>query len=430
MTTKWEKTEANVGVLEVEVASDRFTEALDFAFKKVVQKVNVPGFRKGRVPRKMFESRFGVESLYQDAVDYLLPQAYEAAITEAGIDPVDRPSVDVVQVEVGKPFIFKATVTVKPEVELGKYKGLKVEDKSFEVTDETVNEELENIRKSHAEIDVVEDGEVENGDNVNIDFAGTVDGEAFEGGEAENYQLEIGSGMFIAGFEEQLVGMKSGEERDIKVTFPEEYHVKTLASKDAVFHVKLHDMKRKSLRELTDDFVQEISEFQTVDEYVADLKNQLTSRKEQEHERYIEDEVIQTVVKACKVEIPQVMIDHEADHLVENFAQQLQMQQIPFDSYLEFTGMTREELRSQFSESAEKSVRTGLVMDAIAQVEKLDASDDDVSEELKKIAESASLEVDRVQQMLGMRDPGLQSLKGDIRTRKTVAFLVGNSKVG
>jgi trigger factor len=429
MTAKWEKTEANVGVLEVEVASDRFTEALDVAFKQVVKRVNVPGFRKGKVPRKMFESRFGVESLYQDAVDYLLPRAYEDAVTEAGINPVDRPSVDVVQMEVGKPFIFKATVTVKPEVQLGDYKGVKVEDKAFEVTDETVTGELESLRKNHAEIDVVEDGAVESGDNVNIDFVGTVDGEVFEGGEAENYQLEIGSGMFIQGFEEQLVGMKSGEERDINVTFPEDYHVKGLASKGAVFHVTLHDIKRKSLRELTDEFVQEISEFQTVDEFVADLKQQLTSRKEQEHERYIEDEVVQAAVKACTVEVPQVMIDHEADHLVQNFAQQLQMQQIPLDAYLEFTGMTQEELRGQFSESAERSVQSGLVLDAIAEAESLDATEDDVDAELQKIAESANLEVDRVRQMLGARDPGLNSLRGDIRNRKTVAFLVEHSKV-
>lgn len=429
MTAKWEKTEANVGVLEVEVASDRFAEALDFAFKKVVKRINVPGFRKGKVPRKLFEQRFGVESLYQDAVDYLLPLAYDDAVSEAGINPVDRPSVDVIQMEAGKPFVFKATVTVKPEVELGTYKGVEVKDKSFEVTDEIVNEELENIRKSHAEIDVVEDGEVQDDDSVNIDFAGTVDGEAFEGGEAENFQLTIGSGMFIGGFEEQLVGMKPGEEREIQVTFPENYHVKSLASKDAVFRVKLHDIKRKSLRELNDEFVQEISEFQTVDEYVTDLREQLTKRKEQEHERYIEEEVIQNVVNNAKVDIPHVMIHHEADHLVQNFAQQLQMQQIPFDAYLEFTGMTQEELHGQFEESAEKSVRSGLVLDAVATAENLDATDEDVDAELKKISESAGLDVERVRQMLGMRDPDLQSLRADIRSRKTVAFLVEHSKV-
>ncbi len=429
MTVKWEKTEANVGVLEVEVDKDRFSEALDIAFKKVVQRVNVPGFRKGKVPRKLFEARFGVESLYQDAVDYLLPRAYDEAVRQSGIEPVAMPDVDVVQLEAGKPFIFKAKVTVKPEVELGDYKGLEIKDKPFVVDDNAVNEELEEIRKQHAQIDVVEDGQVEQGDIVNIDFRGTVDGEPFEGGEAENYQLEIGSGMFIAGFEEQLLGMKPGEERDIDVTFPEDYHVKTLAGKAAKFHVVLHDIKRKNLRELNDEFVQEISEFQTVDEFVEDLKKQLESRKEQEHQRYLEDEAVQAAVAVAKVDIPQVMIDHEADHLVQNFEQQLQMQQIPFDAYLEFTGQTREEVRAQFVESAEKSVRTALVLEAIAKKEGLEPSEEEVDAELKKIAESAGLDVEQVKQMLRLRDPELNSFRNDLKTRKTVAFLVEHSKI-
>lgn len=429
MTAKWEKTETNLGVLEVEVDQNKFSEALDWAFKKVSKQVSLPGFRKGKVPRKMFESRFGIESLYQDAVEHIVPQAFDEAVRETGIEPVARPDIDVLQVEAGKPLVFKATVTVKPEVELGDYKGLEIKDKSFEADDEAVNEELDGIRKQHAQIDVVEDGEVQESDTVSIDFVGTVDGEEFEGGEAENYQLEIGSGMFIAGFEEQLIGMKTGEERDISVTFPENYHVKSLSNRDAKFHVVLHDIKRKSMRELDDEFVQEISEFQTVDEFVADLKEQLKVRKEQEHQRYVEDETVQSAVNAAKIEIPQVMIEHEADHLVQNFAQQLQMQQIPFDAYLEFTGMTREELRSQFTESAEKSVRTGLVLEAIAEKESLEPTEEDVEAELQTIAESAGMELDRVKQMLSVRDPGLMSFRSDLRTRKTIAFLVEHSKV-
>ncbi|GMA52328.1 trigger factor [Alicyclobacillus contaminans] len=429
MTVKWEKTETNVGVLEVEVAQDRFANALDYAFKKVVKRVNVPGFRKGKVPRKLFEAKFGVEALYQDAVDYLLPIAYSEAVQESGIEPVAAPDVDVVQLEAGKPFIFKATVTVKPEVTLGTYKGLEIQDKQFTVDDKAVEEELESIRKQHAQIDVVEDGEVQTGDTVSIDFSGTVNGEPFEGGEAENYELEIGSGMFIAGFEEQLVGMKPGEERDIDVTFPEDYHVKSLAGQAAKFHVVLHDIKRKNLRELNDEFVQEISEFQTVDEFVADLKKQLEARKEQEHQRYLEDEAVQAAVAGATVEIPNVMIEHEADHMVENFAQQLQMQGIPFDAYIEFTGQTREELRAQFLESAEKSVRTSLVLDAIAKAENLEPTEDDVTAELQKIAESSKLDVAQVRQFLSLRDPGLMSFRSDLKRQKTVAFLVEHSKV-
>ncbi|MCL6599746.1 MAG: trigger factor [Alicyclobacillus macrosporangiidus] len=429
MTVKWEKTQTNVGVLEVEVPSDRFAEALDVAFKKVVKRVVVPGFRKGKVPRKLFEARFGVESLYQDAVEYLLPRAYADAVEETGIEPVAQPEIDVIQVEAGKPFVFKATVTVKPEVELGQYKGLEIQDKPFPADEAAVQEELDNIRKLHAEINPVEDGEVQEGDTVHIDFFGTVDGEPFEGGEAENFQLEIGSGMFIKGFEEQLIGMKPGDEREIEVKFPDDYHIKSLAGKQAKFKVKLHDIKRKFLREVNDEFVQEISEFQTVDEFMEDLRKQVAARKEAEHRRYLEEQVVQAAVAQAKVEIPQVMIDHEAEHLLQHFAQQLAMQQIPLDAYLEFSGMTREELRDQFRDTAEKNVRTSLVLEAIAKAEGLTVSDDEIEAELSRIAEGAGLPLERVKELYALRDPGFAGMRSELQTRKTVGFLVENSKV-
>ncbi|WAH38941.1 trigger factor [Alicyclobacillus dauci] len=429
MTAKWEKTEANVGVLEVEVASERFASALDAAFKKVVKTVTIPGFRKGKVPRKIFEAKFGIEALYQDAVDILLPQAYQEAVEESGIEPVDQPSVDVVQLETGKPFVFKATVTVKPEVQLGEYKGLEIQDKSFEVTDETISEEIEQVLKSHAQIEVVEDGEVQNGDTVSIDFRGTVDGEAFEGGEAENFQLEIGSGTFIGGFEDQLIGMKPGEERDIEVTFPSDYHVKSLQGAVATFHVKLHDIKRKVLRELNDEFVQEISDFETVEEYRNDLKARLEERAKQDHERYIEDEVVTKATENATIDLPKVMVDHEIDHQINSFAQQLQMQQIPFDAYLEFTGTTMDELRDQFREAAEKSVRVALVLEAITSAENVDVTDEEVDAELQKVADSSGLDLDRVRQLMSVRDPNLSSFRNDLRNRKTIQLLVENSKL-
>ncbi|EJY55983.1 trigger factor [Alicyclobacillus hesperidum URH17-3-68] len=429
MTAKWEKTEANVGVLEVEVASERFAKALDEAFKRVVKRVNVPGFRKGKVPRKLFEARFGVESLYQDAVDILLPQAYQEAVVETGIEPVDQPAVDVVQVETGKPFIFKATVTVKPEVQLGEYKGLEVEDKSFDVTDETVEEELQSILRSHAQIEVIEDGAVENGDTVSIDFKGTIDGEEFEGGEAENFQLEIGSNALIKGFEEQLIGMKPGEERDIEVTFPDDYHVKSLREKLAKFHVLLHDIKRRVLRELNDEFVQEISEFQTVDEFKADLRKSLEERAKVQHDRYIEDEVVKKATANATIELPAVMVEHEIEHQLGHFAQQLQMQQIPFDAYLEFTGLTLDELKDQYREAAEQSVRIGLVLEAIANAENVEVTSEDIEAELQKIADNTQLELERVRQLMNMRDPGLASFQGELKTRKTIQLLVDHCKV-
>lgn len=429
MTAKWEKTEANIGVLEVEVTPDRFQSAIDDAFKKVVRNVNLPGFRKGKIPRKIFEARFGIESLYQDAVDIVLPEAYQNAVLETGIEPVDRPAVDVVQVEHGKPFIFKATVTVKPEVKLGDYKNLEIEDKSFDVTDETVEDELNQLLKSHAEIEAVEDGAIENGDQVTIDFRGTVDGEEFEGGEAENFQLEVGSGTFIAGFEDQLLGLKPAEERDVEVTFPEDYHVKSLHGKQAVFHVKLHDVKRKVLRELTDEFVQEISDFETVDEFREDLRAQLEERAKQNHEGYVRDEVLKKATENATIDLPQVMVGHEVDHQVESFAQQLQMQQIPFDAYLEFTGTTMDELRGQFRETAEQNVRTSLVLEAITAAEQVEVSEEDLQTELQKVAESSGLELDRVRELLAVRDPNLESFKNDIKNRKTIDLLVENSKL-
>jgi trigger factor len=416
-------------VLEVEVDSDRFAEALDYAFKKIVKRVVVPGFRKGKVPRKVFEARFGVEALYQDAVEYLLPRAYDEAVRETGINPVDTPQVDVIQVEAGKPFKFKARVTVKPEVQLGQYKGLELEDKTFTVDDKALDEELERIRRNHAEIVVVENGEVLQGDTVHIDFRGTVNGEPFEGGEAENFQLEVGSGLFVKGFEEQLIGMKPGEERSITVQFPDDYHVKALAGKEAVFTVKLHDIKRKVLPELTDEFVQEISDFQTVDEFVADVKKQLEERAEAEHKAYLEDQAVRRAVENATVDIPQVMIEHEIDHQLQHFASQLQMQQVGLDDYLEFTGMSREELRDKFREGAERTVKTALVLEAIAKQEGLEPTEEDVENELKQIAESAKLEVDRVRQLLSLRDPGLTGMRLELRNRKTVAFLVEHSKV-
>ncbi len=429
MTVKWEKTEPNVGVLEVEVDSERFSEALEWAYRKVVKRVSVPGFRKGKVPRRMFEQRFGVESLYEEAVDYVLPSAYDEAVRESGIVPVDRPEVSVVQIEKGKPFVFKATVTVMPEVELGEYKGLELEDKEFSLEENAVDEEVERIRRTYAEIEVLDEGEVETGDTVNIDFTGTVDGEEFEGGQAENYQLEIGSGLFVKGFEEQLVGMKPDEEREITVTFPEDYHVKGLANKEAVFQVKLHDIKRKVLRELNDEFVQEISEFETVDAFLEDVKKQLEARTEADHKAYLEQQAVEKAVANAKVDIPHVMIHNEIDRQIATFSQQLRMQQIDFDEYLEFTGTTKEELSEQFHAPAEKTVLTGLVLEAIAKAEDLTVSDEDLNQELDKVAQQSNLEVERVRQLMQMRDPGLESMRHDILIRKTVEFLVENSKI-
>lgn len=428
MTAKWEKIENNVGVLEVEVDADKVSNALDQAFKKVVKTVNVPGFRKGKVPRFIFESRFGVEVLYNDALDILLPEAYANAVQDAQIVPVDRPEIDVVQMEKGKPLVFKAKVTVKPEVKLGEYKGLEVPQKDFPVTEEDIKNELESLRKSHAEIVVVEDGEVQSGDLVILDFDGYVDGEQFEGGQAEGYQLEIGSGTFIPGFEEQLIGMKKGEEKEINVTFPEQYHVSSLAGKEALFKIKLHEIKRKQLPDLDDEFAKDISEFETLDELKVDLENKLKERAEHDRKHYVEETVVEKAVQNAEIDLPSVMIENEIDSLMQDFKQRLQYQGIPFDAYLQFTGATEEGLRGDMKENAEQRVRSSLVLEAIAAAEKIEASEEDIREEIKKIAESAKMEEDRVRQLLQARDPNFDGMKSDIVARKTVQFLVEQSK--
>lgn len=426
MTYKWEKTEANVGVLEIEVGEDAVGRALDQAFRKVVAKVNVPGFRKGKVPRKIFEARFGVESLYQDALDILLPEAYSGAVIEAQLDPVDRPSIDIVQMEVGKPLLFKATVTVKPEVTLGEYKGVTYEDKSFDVTDEQVEEELDRIRKSHAELHVLEDGVAETGDLLVIDFVGSVDGEVFEGGEAENYQLELGSGTFVGGFEDQLVGVASGEDREVVITFPESYHVKSLANKEAHFQVHVHDIKRKRLPELDDEFAKDISEFETFEAYRENVLEGLKHRAEHEHEHYVQEAILNQVVDNATVDIPAVMIETEIDGEVKQFENRLQQQGIPLDAYQEFTGTTTSELRDQFRVEAERRVRTSLVLEAVAKAEALTVTDEELDLELQKVADSARLDFDRVKALMSARDPGFSAMRDEILSHKTVDFLVSH----
>lgn len=427
MSAKWEKLENNQGVLTVEVEKEEFSAALDKAFKKVVKKVNVPGFRKGKVPRKIFEARFGVESLYQDALDIILPEAYQKAVDETGIEPVDRPEVDIEQLERGQNVIFKATVTVKPDVQLGEYKGLEIPAKDFTVTDEQVEEELENVRNRQAELIVVEDGEVNEGDTVVIDFEGFIDGEPFEGGKGENYSLEIGSGSFIPGFEDQLIGMKKGEEKEIQVTFPEDYQVEELKGKEATFQVKLHEIKRKKLPELDDEFAKDVSEFDTLDEYKQDLRKKLEERAKQEEEAYKKDTVVEQAAENATMDIPQVMIDHEIDHMISELEQNLQMQGMNLDLYYQFSGTNEEELKERYKADAEKRVRISLTLEAIAKQENIEVSEKEVEEEIEKMAETYQRDKEEIRKLLTAQD-NLDGIKNDLRIRKAVDLLVNNSK--
>jgi len=428
VAANWEKVENNQGVLTVEVDASQVDEALDQAFKKVVKKVQVPGFRKGKVPRKMFEARFGVESLYQDALDILLPTAYGQAVQETGIEPVDRPEVDVEQMEQGKSLIFKATVTVKPEVKLGDYKNLTIEPKEFEVTEESLDAELKRMQERHAELVTIEEGAAENGDQAVIDFEGFQDGVAFEGGKAEDYALELGTGTFIAGFEEQVVGMTLGEEKDITVTFPEEYHSPNLAGKEAVFKVKLNGLKRKNLPALDDEFAKDVSEFDTLEELKADTKKKLEEKAAQEKDQYIREQLVLKAAENAEIDLPAVMVEHELDQMVSEFGQRLQYQGMTLELYYQFSGMDESQLRDQLRADATSRVRTSLTLEAIGKAENIVATDEDVDAELEKLAAMYGRPADELRKIFSAQD-GLVALKRDVQTRKTVDFLVAENKV-
>lgn len=426
MTVKWEKQEGNKGTLTFEVSAEEFDKALDQAFKKVVKDVQLPGFRKGRIPRGLFEKRFGVESLYQDAVDIVLPEAYTKAIDEADIFPIDQPSVDIEQIEKGKTLIFKAEVEVKPEVTLGDYKGLEVEEESVEVTDEDVEKELESLREQHAELIVKEDGEVKEGDTVVIDFEGFTDGEAFEGGKGENHNLEIGSGQFIPGFEEQLVGKKSGEETEVEVTFPEEYHSEELAGKEATFKVTIHEIKTKELPELDDEFAKDVDdEVETLEALKAKKKEQLTEQKKQAADTAKREKLIEQASEKVEVEIPEVMVENELDQMLSEFEQRLQMQGMTLEMYSQFSGQDEDALKEQMKEDAAKRVKTSLTLEAIADAENLEATEEDVNQELENMAGMYGVDKEQLVQILG---GNTETIKNDLKIRKAIDFLVEHSK--
>jgi trigger factor len=427
MKASWEKIEKNVGVLEVEVGAERVTEALDKAFKKVSAKVNVPGFRKGKVPRSIFEAKFGVESLYQDALDILLPEVYVEAVEEAGIDPVDRPEVDVEQFGKGQTLKFNAKVMVKPEVTLGNYKGLEVEVADSSVSDEELGEELKRLQQRHAELVVLEEGTAANGDVVILDFEGFVDGEAFEGGKAEKHSLELGSNSFIPGFEEQLVGLGKGDEKDVEITFPEDYHSESLKGQAAVFKVKIHDIKRKNLPELDDEFAKDVSEFDTLEEYKQDLKTRLQEKKEKDLQASKETAVVEKAAAGAEVEIPSAMIESELDVMIKEFERRLRTQGMTMDIYFQFSGQNKGMLKEQMRDDAEKRVRNNLVLEAIAAAEKITASDEEVDAELAKLAESYQRSVEELRDIFASNG-SLEGMKNDLAVRKTVDFLLESSK--
>ncbi len=423
MTATWEKKEGNQGLLTVTVPKEEVDKGLDKAFKKVVKQINVPGFRKGKMPRPLFEQRFGVESLYQDALDFILPEAYGNAVEEAEINPVDRPEIDVTQMEKGKELIFEATVTVEPEVELGDYKGLSIEKQDREVTDEEFNQAIEDAVSRQAEL-TVKEGEIVEGDVVNINFDGYVDGETFEGGQAEGYDLEIGSGSFIPGFEEQLIGLKANDSKDVVVTFPEEYHAEELAGKEATFKCEVNEVKSKEIPELDDELAQELDEsVSTVDEYKEKLRKDLEEAKVNQAEATEKEEAITKATDNAKVDIPEAMINTELDRMMQEFEQRISQQGLNLELYYQFSGQSEEELKAQMKEDAEKRVKTNLTLRAIADAENIEVSDADVEAEFAKMSEQFGLSVEDIKATLGNND----ILVNDLKIQKVIDLLVAES---
>lgn len=428
MKANWEKLENNQGVLTIEVEQGQVDQAVDQAFKKVVKQVNLPGFRKGKIPRNIFESRFGVESLYQDALEILFPEVYGQAVRETGINPVDRPEVDVEQMGKEQNWIIKATVTVKPEVQLGDYKGVSIEPKEFTVSDDQINAELKTMQDRVVVLEVIEDGAVEDGDQANIDFEGFVDGVPFEGGKGDNYDLEIGSGTFIPGFEEQVVGLKKDDEKDVVVTFPEDYHSAELAGKEATFKVKVNEIKRKNLPALDDEFAKDVSEFDTLDELKADIKNKLEKKAEEDKDNYVRQAIIEKVAENATINIPEIMIEHEVDHMFKDFEQRLMYQGINLELYFQFSGQSEDQLREQMKEDATKRVRNSLTLEAISKAENVEVNDEEVAEEMQNLADMYQRPLEEIRQFFEGPDQ-LEGIKNDIRIRKTIDLLVEWNKV-
>ncbi|MDD9322681.1 trigger factor [Pediococcus acidilactici] len=402
MTAKWEKTGTNEGKLTFEVGTDMVKEGVDKAFQRTKKSLNVPGFRKGHVPRQIFNKLYGEEALYQDALNIVLPDAYSAAIKEAGIEPVDQPQVDVEKLEKGEPWVLSAIVTVKPEVKLGEYKGVKVIKQSTRVTSKEVDEEIEKKREQQAELVLKEGKPAEKGDTVTIDFDGSIDGVPFDGGKATNYDLELGSNSFIPGFEDQLIGHNTDDDVDVKVTFPEDYQAEELQGKEALFKVKIHEIKTKELPELDDEFAKDVDEdVDSLEELKAKTKDQIKERKIQAADEAKESEAIQAAVDNAEIkEIPEAMLREDVDRQVNQYLANMQQQGISPDMYFQLTGSSEDQLRQQLSEGAENRVKTTLVLEAIVEAEKIDPSDEELDAEYKSLAEQYNMEEKAVRSAL------------------------------
>ena len=426
MSVQVEKLEKNMAKLTIEVSAAEFEKALEDAFLKNKNKISVPGFRKGKVPRQMVEKMYGPEIFYEDAANALIPDAYSKALDECEEDIVSSPEIDVTQIEKGKSFIFTATVALKPEVKLGKYKGVKVEAAEVTVTDEEVDAKIEKERENNARTIEVTDRPVKDGDMTVLDFEGFVDGVAFDGGKGENYPLTIGSGAFIPGFEEQLVGAEIGKEVEVNVTFPEDYQAEELKGKAAIFKCTIKEIKEKELPALDDEFASEVSEFDTLEEYKKDVKETLTIEKEKAARDAKEAAVIDAIIADSDMDIPEAMVTTQQKQMIDEFAQRMQMQGLSMEQYFQFTGASLDKMMEQVKPQAETRIKSRLVLEAVAAKEGIEATEEDYEEEIKTMAEVYQMEPDKIKEMLP--EKSVKGIKEDIAVKKAAEFVVNNAK--
>lgn len=426
MSLQVEKLEKNMAKLTIEVDVETFEKAVEKAYQKEKNKISIPGFRKGKVPRQMVEKMYGKEVFFEEAANIVIPDAYDKALDECEEDIVSSPKIEVTQIAAGKPFVFTAEVALKPEVKLGMYKGVKVDKIETAVTDEEVDAEIEREREKSARNITVEDRPVEDGDMTTLDFEGFVDGVAFEGGKGENYPLTIGSGAFIPGFEEQLVGAKIGEETEVKVTFPEDYQAEHLQGKEAVFRCTVKEIRKKELPELNDEFASDVSEFETLAEYREDVKKNLEEQKKKDAEKEKEDAAVKAAVEDSEMEIPEAMLETQQKRMVEEFAQRITMQGLSMEQYFQFTGTSYQQMVEQVKPQAEERIRSRLVLEAVAKAEKLEVSDEEYEDELKTMADVYQMELAKVKELMGEREE--KEIKQDLLVKKAAEFIANNAK--
>lgn len=426
MSSQLERLENNQVKLTIGVSAEKFEEGMQYAFNKNKKHISIPGFRKGKAPRAFVEKMYGPEIFYEDAINYVIPEVYEAAIKEHNLEVVSRPEFDVETIEKGKDVVLTAVVTVKPEVTLGQYKEVEVPKMEIEVKEEEIEEELKRVQEQNARIITVTDRPVKDGDEVVIDFEGFIDGEAFEGGKGTDYTLKIGSHTFIDTFEEQLIGARPGDDLEVNVTFPENYHQKDLAGKPALFKVEIKEIKEKELPALDDEFAKDVSEFETLDEYKKDIKAKLLEQKEKAAKLEKERNALEKVIENAKMDVPEVMIDNQIDQMVQDFSMRMRYQGLPVEQYLQFTGQTMEKLRENFRSDAEFQVKARLVLEEIAKVENIEVTDEELNDEFKRMAEQYQMELDKLLSNVGNAEK--EAIREDIKIRKAVDLVVDSAK--